>query len=361
MESHSLNLPPWAVHLSQELMLQVRPDGAIVAINPACARVLGYSGPELHAQSFFDLVHPEDSERTQTAISSATASANRAFDNRFRHRDGTYRSIGWVATRSGPDVYVAGLDLTAEKSALERLRQFTRTELLGQLTRGIVHDFNNSLQNIVAALELVRKLISAGRGVEAERFIANAIGAAQRAATLNEHLLGFAGDTRSEARAMSFNELIAGMEDMARRALPPSIKLAVEPAPDLWASHFDVGEAQVVVLNLVVHARNVMPDSGTITIKTCNSDGPGNVSENGPGIPPGDYACLAITHARGPRQTHARDTADRMEHGDASERARLAMATQFARKYGGDANFHIDGNNVATLSVCLPRDPGMNA
>jgi PAS domain S-box-containing protein len=361
MESHSLNLPPWAVDISREVMLQVRHDGAIVAINPACTKVLGYSEPELHAQSFFDLVHPEDSERTQTAISSATAGANRAFDNRFRHRDGTYRSIGWVATRSGPDVYVAGLDLTAEKSALERLRQSTRTELLGQLTRGIVHDFNNSLQNIVAALELVRKLISAGRGAEAERFIANAIGSAQRAATLNERLLGFADDKQSEARPMSFNELMTDMEDMMRRALPPAVKLVLELEPNLWHGHCDVGDAQAVALNLVIHARDIIPDGGTITIKTCNSEGPGNVTENGPSMPPGDYACVAITHAREPLQMHAQDTGDRMQRGDASQSASLTMAAQFARKYGGDANFCIDGENGATVSVCLPRYPGANS
>ncbi|HYH41200.1 MAG TPA: PAS domain-containing protein [Burkholderiales bacterium] len=346
MESHSLNLPQWAADISQELLLQVKHDGAIVAANPACARVLGYSEPELHGHSFFDLVHPEDLERTRMEIVSATAGASRAFDNRFRHRDGAYRPVAWVATGGGPDVYLAGLDRTAEKSALESLRQSTRTELLGQLTRGIVHDFNNSLQNIVAALELVRKLVSAGRGAEAERFIANAIAAAQRAASVNERLLGFAGQ-RSDARPTSLNELIAGMDDMARRALPPSLKLVVEPAANLWASHFDVGEAQGAVLNLVIHARDVIPDGGIITIKTCNSDDASRVAAHAACVPPGEYACLVITHAGAGVRSQAQD--------NAPQSARLTLAAQFARAHGGDAKLHVDAAGEGTVVVWLPR------
>lgn len=355
MESHTLNLPPWALDISQELMFRVRRDGAIVAINPACAKVLGYGEPELDAQSFFDLVHPDDLQSTRNAISSTIAGANRAFDNRFRHRDGTYRSIGWVATGSGPDVYVAGVDFTAENNALKRLRRSTRTELLGQLTRGIVHDFNNSLQNIIAGLELVRKLITAGRGAEAERFIANAVGSAQRAAQLNERLLGFADDKRlSGVRTMSFNELMTDMEDMVRRAMPPAVKLVFELEPNLWDAHCDVADAQAVALDLVIRARDAIADGGTITIKTCNSDGRGVVSENGPGMPPGDCTCLAITHTR--TSLPAQRTGERIPQRNAANSTSLSMAAHFARQYGGHA-IRIEGKGGVTVSICLPRYP----
>src|SRR5687768_6820214 len=81
------------------------------------------------------------------------------------------------------------IDLDRESD--DSLRRAQRLEAMGELTGGFVHEVNNSLQSIVAALELVRRLIAAGRGDETEKFIANAIASAHRAAALNDRLLGF--------------------------------------------------------------------------------------------------------------------------------------------------------------------------
>jgi len=184
------------VELSQELLLETNLDGAILEISPAWTHMLGWNETELRIRTFWDLVHPDDIERTRKVVMrAAEGETTSAFDIRCRHKEGSYRWISWRVAAHGSVLHCAGRDITAEKDAIAALRESEealrqKVESTSAITSGVAHDFNNLMQSIVAALELVRKLNASGRSGETERFILSAIGAAQRAAALNQQLVG---------------------------------------------------------------------------------------------------------------------------------------------------------------------------
>jgi PAS domain S-box-containing protein len=186
------------VELSQELLLETNLDGTLRHISPAWTHVLGWNEAELRTKTFWDLVHPDDLERTrEEVLRAAGREMTSTFDIRYRHKDGSYRWISWQVVARGSILHSAGLDKTAEKHATTALRE--SQESTASMTRGVAHDFNNLMQNIVAALELVRKLNASGRSGETERFIVSAINSAQRAAAINQQLQGSPSDMPSNS------------------------------------------------------------------------------------------------------------------------------------------------------------------
>ena len=247
-----------------------------------------------------------------------------------------------------------GSNMKTEKTALDSrcepqgsLHRSERAETIAQLTPGIVHDFNNSLQSIVAALELVRKLIAAGRGDEAERFIANAIGTSQRAAALNGRLLRFTNSEPLGPRPMSMNELVLDLEDLLRRTLPASIRLTLELLPDLWDIRCDVEQAQVALLNLILETRDAIPNGGSITIRTCNIVHPA-------GVAPGEYVSLVITHGAS-ASDRARGVAPSSTPGNGPENAHLLIAGRFARENAGEVRVDPGNTDGGSVAMHLPR------
>src|ERR1700691_2994162 len=151
--------------------------------------MLGWSEEEVASMAIFEMLHPDDVERTREGFE-LTQQGQPAiqFPNRYRCKDGSYRWISWVGVPEDGMVYCTGRDITAEKQreeqlalAQEALRQSQKMEAVGQLTRGIAHDFNNLLQGITGALDRVQHRLAEGRSGEVDRFLKAAIESANRA------------------------------------------------------------------------------------------------------------------------------------------------------------------------------------
>src|SRR5688572_7838793 len=155
--------------LSRELLFEANPDGTLRTVNPAWTALLGWSDIELQGKPFCELVHPDQVQKAREVLTGAAADPSVfALDARCRGKDGAYRSISWkLAARDG-FVFGAGHAVAPGPDAQA------------------IHDLNNLMQNIVGALELVRKLLATGRAAETERFISTAIASAHRAAELNQ-------------------------------------------------------------------------------------------------------------------------------------------------------------------------------
>ena len=248
------------------------------------------------------------------------------------------------------------LDASGESDNSLRLSQ--RIESTSQLTEGLVHDLNNSLQSIVAALELVRKLIAAGRGNETERFIVNAIGAARGAAALNNSVLNFSSRRPTQPGPVSMNEVMVGMENIVRRSLPRSINLVLELSKDLWESYCDVEQAEVAVLNLIIHARDAIPNGGIITIRTYNTDTSSLATGHAANVPPGEYACLLIEHIPSAINSSAMKKSPApppAEIGSLKRKGRFMLAAQFAHRNSGDAQIAANIGGGSSVVIYLPR------
>lgn len=260
----------WA--LSPDLMGALDQRGFFVTSNPAWLAVLGWSEDEVRRTTIWDLLHPDDLENTRGGFhltQQGQAAIN--FENRYRHKDGSYRSISWVCVPDDGLVYCTGRDVTVEKKreaelevAKEALRQTHKMEALGQLTGGVAHDFNNLLTPIVGALDLLqRRELGNDRD---RRLIAGAAQSADRATTLVQRLLAFARRQPLQAVQVDVAKLVTGMADLIESTTGPQIEVKVEIGNDLPPAKADPNQLEMALLNLAVNARDAMPDGGTLWI-----------------------------------------------------------------------------------------------
>ena len=152
----------------------------------------------------------------------------------------------------------------------EALRQSLKMEAVGQLTGGLAHDFNNLLAGISGSLQLMNMRVSQGRTAEIGRYMGAAMTSVERAAALTHRLLAFSRRQTLDPKPTVVNSLIEGMRDMFSRTVGPGVKIETSLAPELWPTLCDPNQLENALLNLVINARDAMPDGGHITIETSN-------------------------------------------------------------------------------------------
>jgi PAS domain S-box-containing protein len=278
-------------------------DGWWVSVNPAGTAILGWSEAELLSTPIASLWHPDDVAATREYRQRLIDGGSTVrFQNRYRHKDGSYRWMSWSSTAEQGFIYALGRDVTAEREAAEalqrteeQLRQSQKMEAVGQLTGGIAHDFNNLLTGVIGSLELTRKRVAQGRMSEIERYIALAMSSANRAAALTHRLLAFARRQPLDPKTVHVDRLVGSMEDLLRRSIGEAIRLDIVAPPDLWTTFCDPNQLESALLNLVLNSRDAMPDGGTLTI-ACANVGSAELAETVRGdVTPGDHVCLSVS------------------------------------------------------------------
>ena len=281
--------------LSRELMMVCDHDAVITAVNPSAMRILGYREEELLGRRVTEFVHPDDLPKTGAEVFKLAQNVpTLAFENRWRASDGSFRLIEWTAVPENERVHGVGRDVTQERITAEALRQAQKMEAVGQLTGGIAHDFNNLLQGITGSLELVKKRILQGRPEELDRFINGAMTSANRAAALTHRLLAFSRRQPLAPQAILANPLLTSMEDLLRRTLGERLKLDLVLSAGLWLTRVDPNQLESAILNLVINARDAMPESGTLTIETSNTRLDAHYAHHNPETRPGQYVCICV-------------------------------------------------------------------
>jgi PAS domain S-box-containing protein len=289
-------------NVSQDLLLVADRNGVWKTINPAWTRTLGWSEAELLDRTSEWLEHPDDVGITQARVKKLGNSGETAkFENRFRHKDGSYRWLSWTGVPDQDHIYAVARDVTAEKAAAERLKvteealqQSQKMEAVGQLTGGIAHDFNNLLTGIVGSLDLLQTRLNQGRTENVGRYIDAAMTSANRAAALTHRLLAFARRQPLVPKGVDANQLVVSLEDLLRRTIGETIDLSIVASDDLWTTLCDPNQLESALLNLAINARDAMPDGGKLTISTANARIDG-VSADAPALSPGEYICIDVT------------------------------------------------------------------
>jgi PAS domain S-box-containing protein len=287
--------------LSKDMMVMTGFDGAIIAANPACTAVLGYTEEELRSFRAEELVHPEDQPARRAELSRLDEGhSTLRFECRYRHKDGSHRWVSWTAVPDEGRIHAIGRDITQEKEAAETLRraeeslrQVQKMEAVGQLTGGIAHDFNNLLLGITGSLGLAERRIAQGRTDELGRFIGLALNSANRAAALTHRLLAFARRQPLDPKPTKVNELVTSIADLLRRSIGETIELKLSLAESNWSALCDASQLESAILNLAVNARDAMPDGGTLTIETSHASFDASTAKER-GIKPGQYVCLCV-------------------------------------------------------------------
>lgn len=357
-------------HLSTDLMDVCRADGTLVAVNPAWTTMLGWTEEELLSRNFLGLIHPDDVEASLAELSRLDEGTRTyRFENRFRAKDGSYRLISWTAVPKEGLFYAIGRDITAEREAAEALRQTEealrqsqKMEAVGQLTGGIAHDFNNLLTGIVGSLDMLRTRLSQGRLDTVDRYMTAATTSANRASALTHRLLAFARRQPLDPRPVQANALVASLEDLFRRTVGETVTLEVVLAGGLWPTLCDPNQLESALLNLVINARDAMPDGGKLTIETCNAHLDDAYIAAQRDVKPGQYICICVT-----------DTGTGMPP-DVIERAfdpffttkpigqgtglGLSMVYGFAKQSEGHAKIYSEVDQGTTIKIYLPRYRG---
>jgi PAS domain S-box-containing protein len=192
-----------------------------------------------------------------------------------------------------PRVLVVATDITERRQLEEQLRQAQKMEAVGQLAGGIAHDFNNLLTAIIGNAELVQHDLPAGSTSFDD--LTEIRQAADRAAALTRQLLAFSRKQVLQPRILDLNQLITGVERMLRRLLAENIETRLDLAANLGFVHADPGQIEQVLLNLVVNARDAMPDGGKLVIGTADVELDHAYAADHVGVTPGRHVMLAVT------------------------------------------------------------------
>ena len=254
------------------------PDGTMLEANDAMLRLGGTGVTEVTGRPYWDAPWwPED---TRALVRDAIAEAAQG---RFVRRELTMRGAdgGTVAIDFSikpvrdEDGIVSLLvpearDVSALKEAQAQLLEAQKMETLGRLTGGVAHDFNNLLMAVLGNLALARKRLGAPSTPDAQRAIERNIEAAtlgaERGAQLTQRLLAFARRQDLKPSAVDLATLLDGAQDLLRRSAGPLVELTITAPSGLPAAMVDPHALELALLNLVVNARDAMPDGGRIVI-----------------------------------------------------------------------------------------------
>jgi signal transduction histidine kinase len=190
-------------------------------------------------------------------------------------------------------------DVSERKATEEHLREAQRLEVLGQLTGGVAHDFNNLLAIIIGNLQLLAE--RDGTDAMARELITDALWSAERGGELTHRLLAFARRQPLHPRVTDVGALIRAMTGLVRRTLDSRIEIRAELADALWPTLIDRGQLEAALMNLIVNARDAMPEGGLLTIETRNAvvaaETEGASAEAAPagGIGAGEYVVVAVS------------------------------------------------------------------
>ena len=177
----------------------------------------------------------------------------------------------------------------------EALRQSQKMEAVGQLTGGIAHDFNNMLTVIIGSLELLRRRLARGRLDDLDSLIDLGVTSANRAAGLTHRLLAFSRRQSLDSKAVEMNALVQSMGELLQHSLNESIQLDMRLNDKLWVAEADPNQLESALLNLVLNARDAMPDGGKLVVETSNQVLHPEFTEAYPSLEPGDYVMLSVT------------------------------------------------------------------
>jgi PAS domain S-box-containing protein len=342
-------------------LFMLDPNGIVSNWNAGGERIKGYSAEEIVGQHFSRFYTPADQAAGKPAKALKTAIEN-----------GRYEEEGWRVRKSGVYFWASVVidpirsesgeligfakitrDITERKEAQEKLMQMQRQlaeaqklDALGQLTGGVAHDFNNFLMIISGNIPTIRKEVSSEKAIRALQSIDTA---SQRAASLTRQLLTFARRQSVQPQAIELAERLEALREVLNSGLGRSITLVIDIADDVWNVVVDPNELETALVNLVVNARDAMPDGGTVTIGAKNSPKKEvvaiSVEDTGVGIPE-DIAAKVFDPFF---------TTKPLGKGTGLG---LSQVHGFAHQAGGTVELTSKLGKGTTVTICLPKAVG---
>jgi two-component system, cell cycle sensor histidine kinase and response regulator CckA len=349
---------------SLDLITILGPNGLISYESASIEQTLGYKPEEYNGRNAFEFVHPEDLPRVSQAFMEALQQKGNTpmLNFRFRHKDGSYRTLEGVGNNLLADPAVNAIvfnsrDITERRRLEQQFLQAQKVQAIGQLAAGVAHDFNNILTAILGYSDM---LLMQMKPADTQQGPVTGIKqAAMRAAALTRQLLAFGRKQMLNPVVLSLNTSIAEMDKMLRRLLGADITMATIPHSELGNVKADAGQIEQVILNLSVNARDAMPRGGKLTIETGNVTLDEDYARLRPEVKAGDYVMLAVSdNGTGmPPEVQARLFEPFFTTKDAGKGTGLGLATchGIVKQSGGHIAVYSELGQGTTFKVYLPR------
>jgi signal transduction histidine kinase len=244
------------------------------------------------------------------------------------------------------------------EKAEEALRQAQKMEAIGQLSGGIAHDFNNLLTIVSGNLQILRRRLQQGR-TDVERYVEFAMDGVNRASNVTQRILAFSRRQPLSPTAVQLNQLVQGMAELIRHSAGELIAVETRLRAEGW-TRCDLNQMENVLLNLVINARDAMPDGGTLTIETDDISSDHALTEYG-GVPGGDYVRLAVSDTGMGMSDEVRSKAldpffTTKAEGQGTGLG-LSMIYGFVTQSGGHLHIGSEVGRGTNVAIFLPRAP----
>jgi hypothetical protein len=251
-------------------------DGRPSVTNTAMQRILGYTNEELCRMRQTDFAAPEDREK-DAALYAELIEGERAgyqIEERYVRKDG---GVIWVRLSASLANSIAGdpgfsicmvEDITAQRELEAKFIEAQKMEVVGQLASGVAHDFNNIMAVIMGYSDLMtQKMVPPD---EFKNCLETIRSVAERATGLTRQLLIFSRKQTVQLIVLDINEVVKDLDKMLRRLVDENIAMTIVPGREIGRIKADSGYIGQVLMNLVVNARDAMPNGGRLTIATEN-------------------------------------------------------------------------------------------
>jgi two-component system cell cycle sensor histidine kinase/response regulator CckA len=274
-------------------------EGRFLDVNPALVSMLGYQSAEqvLALDPRSDVfLNPEEQGRLMSECKRKGRLDN--FEIKWKRKDGTVITIrlsGRAVTNEKESegfLEVIAEDITEKRVLEDQFRQAQKMEAVGRLAGGVAHDFNNLLLVISGYTEVLLEQLDAKSILHHK---AEAIQqAADRATTLTRQLLAFSRKQLLELKVVDLNTIVSDMDRLLSPLIGENIELTTQLAAGVGRTRADAGQIEQVIMNLVVNAKDAMPNGGKITIRTANVDLDDSYRREHTYINPGPYVMLSV-------------------------------------------------------------------
>ncbi len=329
-------------------------DWRYTRVNRAAEEMFGIKEADVLGKSMWDVFPDLYGTEVYTSLHRAMETGEHATLENYYPPVDRYHLVRLFPGEDGMTVYVS--DITDRRRAEQQLRKAQKMEAVGQLTGGVAHDFNNLLTVILGNADMLVEELS---GNENLRGVAEMIqSAAERGADLTHRLLAFSRRQPLAPVIVDANQLVSGLEGLLRRTLHESIDLELVRGAGLWKAVVDRSQLESAVLNIVINARDAMPDGGKLTIETANTRLDDLYAEQ-EDIRAGQYVMIAISdtgHGMDPSVLNrAFDPFFTTKAVGKGSGLGLSMVYGFVRQSGGNVKLYSEPSYGTTVKIYLPR------
>jgi PAS domain S-box-containing protein len=341
-------------------------EGRFTFVNPTATRLMKYTEQELLGRHFLTLIREDYKQRTAAFYDRQRREYIRStyFEFPAIAKDGSEvwvgQSVQIVEEHGKPaGVQAIARDITARLALESQLRQAQKMEAIGRLAGGVAHDFNNVLTAILGSADLLSIMLDPEDPKWAE---AEAIKrAADRGAALTRRLLAFSRPQRAAATVVDLVAIANGMEPMLRRLVLDKIAIRVVASRTPVLVRADETAISQTVLNLVINARDAMPEGGTATIEIGIAELSDPVAP-ALGVMPGQYAGISVAdtgHGIAPDvRRHLFEPFFTTKPADQGTGLGLSIVYGIVQSLGGGIEVHSEAGHGATFTIYLPLAVG---